>query len=179
MSLLKEFLPALLFVGKFVGFYIIGNLLYGLWIESYKPEPDPMTRTTTTQTASVLKLVGYEAEVSDNPLRPTVFLKAHEQVVISVFEGCNGINVMIVFIAFVFAYQGKSLNIFVFIIAGLIIIHFANLARIGLLYYIARFEPDFFYYFHKYLFTAILYVVVFSMWILWVARFNGKQKSVA
>jgi exosortase/archaeosortase family protein len=60
-----------------------------------------------------------------------------------------------------------------FIPAGLIVIHIFNLGRISLLYFVAQRYEEYFYLFHKYFFTAIIYVVVFLLWALWVLKFVG------
>jgi exosortase family protein XrtF len=126
-----------------------------------------------------LRSAGFEAEIELNSLRPTVFIKAENKIVISVFEGCNGLNVMIVFVAFVLAYSGPATKICWFVPGGLILIHAMNLFRVAMLYYMARFQPLYFYYFHKYLFTAFLYAVVFGLWWLWIYMLNGKTTRTA
>lgn len=176
MNVLTEFKPALFFLGKFLVFYLVANILYGLWIESYGEKPDPLTRAVTKQTAWCLETAGFEAEVKDNPSRPTVLVMAESLVVISVFEGCNGLNVMIVFVAFIIAFSGRLRSIVWFIPAGLLLIHLVNLVRVGVLYWMARFQPHYFYYFHKYLFTAFLYFIVFLLWWIWIYKINGKPK---
>jgi exosortase family protein XrtF len=88
--------------------------------------------------------------------------------ILRVYEGCNGINVMIVFVAFLFAFQGLSRRGSVFILIGLMIIHLANLLRIVLLFWVAKEYQIYFYYVHKYIFTAILYVIVLLLWWVWV-----------
>ena len=40
----REFKPTIFFLGKFLGLYIAGNLVYGLFVTAYDPLPDPATR---------------------------------------------------------------------------------------------------------------------------------------
>ncbi len=176
MRILSEFKPALLFLGKFLAVYLVGNILYGLWIESYGTKPDPLTRIVTGQTSDMLASFGFATEVADNPARPTVFILTEGKVVISVFEGCNGLNVMIVFTAFILAFSGPFRNSIWFIPAGLALIYLLNLGRVGALYWMARFQPHYFYYFHKYFFTASLYAVVFLLWWIWIYKINAAAK---
>src|SRR5687767_10650169 len=118
MKALSQFRPAFYFVGKFLLIYFIGNVIYGLWVESYGERPDAITKAATEQTAWCLEIFGYEAETEDNLISPTVFILAEKLVVLSVFEGCNGINVMIVFVAFVVAFSGPLSAMAWFIPAG-------------------------------------------------------------
>lgn len=179
MELLREFKPALVFLGKFLAIYFVGNILYGLYIESYPDSPDPVTRVVTDHTAGVLRAAGYDAVYEDAAGAAKVALKESGDVVLNVFEGCNGINVMIVFVAFLFAFGGPAKAMSILLLLGLAIIHLFNMLRIGLLYVLASNNSTQFYYYHKYFFTAILYLVVFGLWALWVIRFNDKRTNKA
>ena len=177
MNLFKEFKPAFLFLGKFLAIYFIGNLLYGLFVEAYGSRPDPATIEITRQTSTLLNLYGLDTHIENHPSRPTVILHDEGLGVVSVFEGCNGINVMIVFVAFLFAFGGRSLHLLLFLSVGLMIIHLANILRLILLFFLAKDNSPQFYYYHKYFFTAILYMVVFALWYVWATQFNKKHPA--
>lgn len=172
MSLLSDFKPSLLFLGKFLGIYVLGNVLYGLYIASYQPSPDPVTREVTQQSSWCLNAAGELTTVRDHAGRASIAIVRDDASVISVFEGCNGINVMIIFVAFVVAFGGPLKKMLWFIPAGLVIIHLVNLLRVGMLYFTAIHFQSYFYYVHKYFFTAILYVIIFILWAIWVIRIN-------
>lgn len=174
MGLLEEFRPALLFLGKFLLLYFVANIVYGIYIESFDEKPDGLTHLVSAQSAAVLKCFGYNTTWEDAAGVPKVALKDGGHVVLNVYEGCNGINVMIVFAAFIFAFGGPVRPVWIFLIAGLVIIHLFNLARVGLLFYLAVGDSPQFYYYHKYFFTAVLYAVVFGLWAIWVIRFNER-----
>jgi exosortase family protein XrtF len=174
MHLLKEFKPALLFLGKFLAIYFVGNILYGLYIESYE-EADGVTHFVTAQTSWCLDKTGYDTALQAIQGQRKIAMKEAGDVVLFVYEGCNGVNVMIVFIAFLFAFGGPPKSLAIFLPLGLLIIHVFNLLRIGLLYHLALNNSLQFYYYHKYFFTAILYIVVFGLWALWVIRFNERR----
>lgn len=177
--MISEFRPALLFLGKFLAVYIIGNLLYGLFIESFDKTPDPVTRLVTEQSAHLLDVVGYNASIENHPSDAKVMLKNDGLVVINVFEGCNGINVMIVFLAFLIAFNGPLRSMIIFAVTGLVVIHLFNLGRISYLFDLAMNNTRSFYYYHKYFFTASLYGVVFGLWALWVLKFAKVQKRAS
>jgi exosortase family protein XrtF len=171
----QEFKPALLFLFKFLGIYIVGNVAYGLFINQYYPTCDPATRWISNQVSTIISLAGTGVVATPNPFKATIslVLEATKDTIINVFEGCNGINVAIIFLAFIIAYQGTIRRTFIFVIIGLLIIHLFNLARIILLFYQSKNHSPYFYYVHKYLFTAILYAVVVVLWWFWIAKFNG------
>jgi exosortase family protein XrtF len=172
----KEFKPAFRFLFVFLGLYLVANVIYGLWIESYAYRPDPATWEVTRQTSKVLNLLGYHTAADGNTQGPTAFLSNDVKVILTTYEGCNGINVMIVFVAFLAAFGGALKKLSWFLPLGMVLIHLSNLARIVLLYVVAVGYHHYFYYVHKYVFTAAIYVMVFALWIVWV-RINGNQKE--
>ena len=102
--------------------------------------------------------------------------------VLRIYEGCNGINVMIVFIAFIISFGGISKRGALFMSAGILMIHLANVIRIALLFWVAKHHETWFYYVHKYIFTAALYVIVLLLWWVWVSKMiktNDRAKQQA
>lgn len=174
LSIWKEFRPSILFLMKFLGIYLAANVLYGLFIESYKPWPDPITETVSNHTCLVLNTVGYSTAIAPHPTLPSVIIRNYGNSVISVYEGCNSINVMIVFLAFMLAFGPFSKRKILFMGLGLVIIYLINLARVTFLFWVAESMPDYLYFVHKYVFTAMIYMVVLVMWYLWIFRINEK-----
>ena len=177
MSLYQDFKPSILFLAKFIGLYLLLNIAYGFYLDHYDEAADPMTVWTTKQTANILSW--YQEGISTGPKEDleSVYIFKSERAILSVYEGCNGLNVMIIFLAFIIAYSKLSSKMIWFIPLGLVIIHLFNLARITLLYHVTLSLPDLLYFTHKYLFTAIIYVAVFILWALWVMKLNKKPTN--
>lgn len=189
----KDFKPTILFLLKFFGVYLICSFLYGFYIQQYdtaeQPITDPATRFVTNQCISTANLMGYNAEAIEND--HINYDSAEEQTydslwlndtyAVSIEEGCNGVNLMIIFTAFVIGFGGRFLNMVIFIPAGIVFIHLANIGRLMLLSLLnVEWEGQAFHFFHKYGFTAIIYVAIFLLWYLWVMRFSGKlRKKIA
>ena len=178
-SMLREFQPALRFVSFFVGVYISGNVLYGLYVALFSPGPDPATTWVTFQSAFLLTTFSEPVQAIARMSEPIVLITKQGKTILRVYEGCNGLNVMIVFISFVIAFDSGRKRILVFLLAGCVVVHVANLGRIMLLFYTALYRPSFFYYFHKYLFTAILYLVVIALWFIWIESDRRKSKNIS
>ena len=179
----REFKPALRFLLIFVGAYLVGNIIYGVYVEWYKPAPDPMTVWVTNQAAYALTKLDGPVESVVSAGEPIVLLRdavqgGDSKTTLRVFEGCNGLNVIIVFVSFIAAFGGRAKQIAIFLLTGFLVIHIANLLRIILLYYTAAYRPLFFYYFHKYFFTAVLYVVVMGLWFVWTQMKSNQRDSV-
>lgn len=173
---LKRFKPTFIFLVAFLGFYLAGNLLYGFWIESYRPIPDPATRLVTDQVSFFLREFGFQTTVEDSQRKATVILLNNDLPILGVFEGCNGLNVMIVYIAFLIGMGPMGWGKVFFLVIGSMVIHFLNLARIGGLFWVVLNRPESFYMVHKYFFTAVLYAAVFFMWLLWLVYMLRMRK---
>ena len=171
-EMIKEFKPALRFLGIFVGLYLVLNFLYGWWIERYDVA-DPATVLVTKQSSWLLNVMGEETYTKPKLNTRTISIYKGSRIVVNVFEGCNGINVAIVFISFMLAFGGDRKKIIWFIPLGLVLIHFANLLRVSGLFLVAEYFEQYFYYVHKYAFTASIYVMVFLLWWIWIEKING------
>ncbi|HRI79322.1 MAG TPA: exosortase family protein XrtF [Cyclobacteriaceae bacterium] len=174
---LKEFRPAIRFVLVFVLIYVIGNVIYGIWVESFKPMPDPATRWASEQSVVLINIFFDTVSTVVNENSPNILITRNQKVILSVFEGCNGVNVMIVFVSFIVAFGGRLKATIVYLLTGILVLHIANLIRLTLLYLTAIHQRPLFYYFHKYLFTAVLYAVVFLLWYIWIERLRRKLKT--
>ena len=155
----------------------MGSVLYGVYIEAYNERPDPATRWVSDQTALALQAGGQETRQRVNDQKRNVSLMRDGAVVINVFEGCNGLSVFVVFVAFLFAYSGFTYSMLWFVPLGALIIHLFNIGRITGLYLIAEYRPESFYYFHKYLFTAFIYLIVFGLWAMWVWKVDRSPST--
>lgn len=171
----NEFKYSFLFLGKFLLIYFGANLLYGFYIDSFQNTPDPITYWVAEQTSQAQSVFGVESSIQINDGIKSISMRNEGDGVINVFEGCNGVNVMIVFVAFMMAYGGSTKRMIWFLPLGLLIIHLFNLLRVALLYYAAQQNTQYFYYIHKYFFTAALYVVVVGLWIIWVSKLGVNQ----
>jgi len=170
---MKEFIPAFRFLGVFLGLYFGLNIIYGVWISSYGQQADAATVLITKQTSFILNLFGEETQTVPRVDTPTVSIIKDSRIALGVFEGCNSINVMIVFVAFLFAFKGYPKKLAWFLPLGLVLIYIANLARVVFLYYVAEYWRQYFYYIHKYLFTAVIYLIVFILWWWWIEKVSG------
>jgi len=170
---MKEFIPAFRFLTIFLGLYLGLNIIYGVWVSSFGQEADSATRVITKQTSHILNLFGEETHTQPRQGAPTVSILKDSRVALSVFEGCNSINVMIVFVSFLFAFRGNWKKLAWFLPVGLVLIYIANLLRIIALYYVAEYWRQYFYYIHKYIFTAVIYLLVFILWWWWIEKISG------
>ena len=186
--MLKEFKPTILFLVKFFGIYLLFSFLYGIYISKYDTaspaETDPITTYITVSCGRTASIFGYEPSYlwNDHLNAETKSEVTYDSIsldgiyAISVEEGCNGVNIIILFIAFIVAFGGKLVNMLVFIPAGILFVHVSNIGRLLLLSLLnVEWGGRAFHFFHKYGFTAVIYLSVLLLWYLWVVRFSGKS----
>jgi exosortase family protein XrtF len=173
---IKEFRPTIIFLVKFLVLYLAGNMAYGLFISSYTPAVDPVTRCISSHSSTVLSAGGMETSIKDHSTRASTLIVHDNRSVLSVYEGCNGLNMMIIFVAFVSAFGPFSKKMLWFIPMGVAIIYGLNVLRIIILFFVAIRMPDVMYYMHKYVLTAFLFGAIFLLWFWWVAKY-GKPKA--
>ncbi len=180
--MLNEFKPTIYFLLKFAVIFGIGSLLYGNYINSYReiepPIPDSFTNWVAEQTNAVVRAFGNDAHMwyPENEPIVVVYIKGYEDDNISFYEGCNGLNIMILFVAFVFAFGNRYKQMLWFIPVGILAIHIFNLARLSSLSIMATLSSSVFHFFHKYAFTAIIYVFVLVLWYIWATKFGKPIK---
>lgn len=169
VSLLKENKNAIYFLLKFIVFYIFLNTLYGLYVEYYALA-DPFTKLVSENVGFILAFFHEQISVIPSTTTKNVAIQLKGNTIINVFEGCNSINVGIVFLVFITAFSSSFKYVFKFVGIGLFIIYLMNITRVSALFWIALYFPNSLYFFHKFLFTAIIYVVVFVLWYYWVKK---------
>lgn len=178
VDFLKTYRQALFFLAVFLGLYLLLNTLYGFYIEAYYPMADPLTILVSQQVGTLLSWFYEDISLQVLPGLAYGTLQYKGIEVINVFEGCNGVNVMIVYLAFLFAFSGRLKSTLFFLFTGLALLYLVNLVRVFLLFQISLHFPQQLYFFHKYFFTGILYLFVFTLWFAWVKRVK-KEKLTA
>lgn len=181
-ELFKKYKSVIRFIITFLLVYVILSLAYQLYLElseDSKYYPDYLTNVASRQSKELLETIGYETRVIPHPDEPSMKLIIRDKFVARMVEGCNSISVIILFISFIIAFSGKLKTTFFYILAGSTLLYIVNLIRIvilsvGLYHYPWRREI-----LHTVIFPAIIYGMVFILWMFWVNRFsNLKSKNV-
>ncbi|MBI1767923.1 MAG: exosortase family protein XrtF [Bacteroidetes bacterium] len=168
LEFIKENKKAIRFLLVFAGLYLVLNTVYGFFIQHYYPTSDPFTKAVSLQVSWILSFFDPSVTVYPSGYSEYIAIANDRQNMIYVFEGCNGLNVLIVYISFLVAFKGPQRLLLQFTGMGIVGIHLLNLARVVLLYAVAFYFPEQLYFFHKYLFTGIIYTIVFALWYFWV-----------
>lgn len=174
---MKEFKPILAILLRFVVIYVVLLLGYQFYLnESQNAGLDPFSRWVALQVKSVQEFLGYKTLLYDDIPNLQVWYYVVNNYVSRMVEGCNAISVMILFLAFVFAFY-KGRKTFIFSIVGLIFLHIMNVLRIAGLNIVTHTHPQYQKMFHDYVFPAAIYGSVVLLWLIWIKFFAIKNET--
>lgn len=194
MDTLKQFWSR---QSPFNQFIIKALALYALWFLFYdkdafglkKPIDDSLTRNTAVVSNAVMHSLGINSEHYDGILKKEyingvpkfsvapddahiqyIFMEGRPAVIIE--NGCNGLVLMYLFMAFILAYPGPKSVKYWFVPAGILAIYIINVIRIILLTNVYHsYGSAIGDWHHKYTFQASVYAIIFVFWLLWANRY--------
>lgn len=90
--------------------------------------------------------------------------------VLFIADGCNGLELMVLFVGFIICFPSGILKKMVFIVLGVIIIDFFNVLRCSSLAFLKEYYHAYFDFSHHYVFKITLYGIIFLMWVLFTKK---------
>lgn len=173
---MKDFKDILFILLRFLGIWLILFVVYQLYLNQFSGNIDAFTKIISNQSKFLLNCTGYETMTRDFPKHETVQFYINEKVATRMVEGCNAVSVMIMFLAFVFAFY-KGFKTFYFALVGIVILYILNLFRIYILNIIVVDFPSLTKSAHDYFFPAIIYGGVVVLWLIWINKFVIKDEA--
>jgi exosortase family protein XrtF len=122
-------------------------------------------------------MLGYDAFIEQNEDELSMKFMLNGNYVSRIIEGCNSLSIIILFVSFIIAFSGSLKATVLFGLFGSVLIYFINILRIialSILYY--KF-PKYEEYLHDLLFPAIIYGLIFILWITWVKFYSNINKK--
>ncbi len=175
-----QYKPFLFFLGKFLLSYLVLTIAYESYLnrfDSEKSEVDGFTEIVANQTITLLQLFDSNAYQMLNLEASSIKLFYNKKYIAQIIEGCNGLSVIILFIAFVIAFTGNLKHTVFFILLGSLLIHILNIIRIALLCILIFEFPEYEEILHSVIFPLIIYGFVFLLWVIWVNKFSIYAKK--
>lgn len=159
MSFLKSDIGK--FLVKVICIYFVWYLVYELWILPNGYIDEPLSKNIASISAGILSFLGEDVFYYGRVVG--IVGTAGGEIV----NGCNGIAAIGLFIGFIFAYPGAWKPRIYFSIFGVAVIYLVNITRIVILSYTQYYWPQMFDFTHDYSTTAIFYIVIFVLWMIW------------
>ena len=178
MSLLKKNRPFFIFLLKFGVSYLLLSVLYSIYLGQFEEnEPDGMTYMVARQARDLTNFFGEDAAIAKHTKEASYRFFINKTPAARVVEGCNAVSVMILFTAFIVAFSSTFKRTFLFIIAGIVVLHILNVIRVSLLCLGYYYYPEYKSLLHDIVFPIFIYGVVFLLWIVWVKKLSGNAKN--
>lgn len=175
---LSQYKPFLFFLLKFFLTYALLTVLYQSYLNSFGfAKIDGITQAVGYHTKQFLDLFDAPFVFDKNQNESYLRLFYEGKYVARIVEGCNGVSVLILFIAFVVSFSGKLKATFFFLIGGSIAIYILNVVRIAVLCVLLYHFPEQESFLHRIFFPLFIYGFVFLLWMLWISNFSKYAKK--
>jgi exosortase family protein XrtF len=173
--MLKDFKPVLGILLRFIIIYLVLIFAYQFYLNQFQNSGlDPYSRMTVNQVKYIQNALGYKTLFYDDIPNEQVYFHVNGKYVTRMVEGCNALSVIILFLAFVFAFF-KGSKTFLFALGGFAILYLINVLRIVGLNVVMRDYPQYNKLGHDYIFPAIIYGTVVVLWLVWIKFFALKK----
>ncbi len=179
-SLFVKYRTVFTFLGLFIGTYLLLAFLYSQYLYFFQTnihQPDFITRLVAKQSSLLLSGFGINGNVIPDGEIPAMTLLVEGSPVATIVEGCNAVSIIILFIAFVVSFAQGFKKTALFIFAGTALIYSVNIGRIALLAYLLYMYPQHTEFLHGVVFPAIIYGMVFLLWVGWVRMLPKPEKT--
>jgi len=173
----------ILFLVKFFATYFILFGAYSFYLNKTQQKTDvfvcsPLTYYVANDVYKVSKMLGYDAEIEQHTDELSIKFMLNGNYVSRIIEGCNSVSIIILFLAFIIAFSGSFVKTLLFGLFGTVLIYVVNVLRIIALSVLYHQFPEYQTTLHDLLFPAVIYGLVFVLWITWVKFFsNMKTKA--
>jgi exosortase/archaeosortase family protein len=152
----------ILFMSKMIGLFLIIHAIYEYLISPYTNLDKWLIGLIMSQAEWFIEFLGYQL------LEPNSIYENHFGVLgssgVVIGNPCDGLSLFILFSSFLIVFKGNKWFKSLFILSGIAIIHFLNVARVLTLALIVVYSPESLDFHHKYTFTLFVYLCIFLMW---------------
>lgn len=176
-ELFKKYKSVIQFVVLFLGTYLVLSALYAYYLKVSANNgffPDYITNLVARQSAAVLGAFNYDVVLKPSIAGKGMLVILNSDYAVNIVEGCNAISVIILFVSFIISFAEKFKKTFLFLLAGAVLIYVVNIIRIVLLTVALYKFPEYQDVLHSVIFPAVIYGMVFILWIVWVRTLKAK-----
>lgn len=153
-------------------FFLIWQVSY-LFVLSPSRVPDKaLTDVTTNVSAAVLGWFYPNVSViySDKLAKRQDMITRDGKKIIAVGDACNALEIYVLYVAFLFCFPAKLKKRLLFMLIGLPYIFCINIARVVAITYLNMYHRGWVDISHHYIFTILVYLLVFYLWMLFTRK---------
>jgi exosortase/archaeosortase family protein len=168
----------------------IWKTLYTFWLEPNRILDGPLTRLVAQHSVNIMQTFWPDGhytikstitidKADSKNLIEHLFIVKNGQATISIADNCNGLELMVLYAAFILVIPGGIKRKLIFITAGIPLLHIANLGRVIGLVGLHLQYPGMFNFAHHYLFKIMVYAISFGLWVWYLKPITKASKSNA
>lgn len=135
---------------------------------------DSLTEISTAASNSFLQLLSFNTTYKGGPGGQIIYIG--NLWLLRVGHSCNGLILYAIFLGFIFIFPTSWKSKLGISLVGVAVIFSMNVVRIISLCLIYLYHPSFFEISHHFIFTAILYGIIFLLWMFWINKIIPKVK---
>ena len=172
------------FIFKAVAILVIWKVLYLAFLLPTRLLDKPLTYSVGIATTWLLNIYTGSSDYSTRseisnvandqvytamPLQKIFF---HQNNVVSIEDGCNALELFVLYAGFIICMPAKSLRKTLFIIGGIIAIYITNVVRCAGVAYIILYHPRYADFAHHYVFTFVVYGLIIALWLIFSKKLS-------
>ncbi len=166
---------------KLLALVSVWFVFYALILRPGRTIDRPLTNFVTNAATNVINILSpNSASLSwyEEPVhKDRNFLIKEGKKVLGIHDACNGIDLMFIYIGIIVLLPYPAKRKLLFSIGGIAAIILANIIRVCSLYYIYRYHSAAFQFSHHYVFTILMYVLIFYGWLLFIKKGKPNEQS--
>ncbi|GGK33457.1 hypothetical protein GCM10007962_29870 [Yeosuana aromativorans] len=183
-------LPIRLFLGKALLFFIVWEIIYGVFLLDSNAINTFLTNHVGVSSTIVLNYLSpmsgftakeeiyHETLAGEKLENKSSAIYHNNSRVLHIADACNGLELMVLYIGFIVCMPSKFWRKIKYIILGLILLDIVNILRCVGLIYLREYFHAYFQFAHHYLFKMIVYTATFLIWVYFSRKINLKNESV-
>jgi exosortase family protein XrtF len=172
------------FILRAVAILVIWKLLYLLVLLPTRVLDRPLSHSVAMGTIWLLNTNAGSHEYTDkseigniptdNGMAPAPLenIYYHGHNIVSIEDGCNGLELIVLYIGFIVCMPATQKRKWIFSISGAILIYVVNVIRCAGVAYIILYYPRYADFAHHYVFTFIVYGLIIALWLIFSRKLN-------
>ena len=169
--------------------FIGWKLIYLLFLLPSRLLDKPLTEFTAKNTAHTLNLVTHSSNYTIKneidkydadgvlEIQPLTSIYYNGEKALSVADACNALELLVLYAGFIICFPSGMKRKISFIIGGIIFICLINILRCAGLAWIFIYYPQYGDFSHHYVFTFIVYLCIFLLWLWFSKKTNVNVKT--
>lgn len=162
-----------MFLWKLVSFIITWQVLYIFILKPHRIPDGIITKWLTicvTFTLNLFFQLNPAATWQPEAMKDSCVIEQGVHPLLVIFDDCNGLDLFIIYLALIVLLPATWQRKVIFCLGGILAIFMGNILRCVSLYWVYVHYKGMFEFNHHYVFTIIMYLIIFCGWVLFTKK---------